>query len=108
MAKARPVLSDMSSAEFDESRRALHALMLVLENVASEVDAGNITADEAFTVLLTSLQNGKDDDISGVDGGSNDYAGTGLTVAGVKPTPTHPRRARVRNTLEDMTANSDF
>lgn len=108
MAKARPVLSDMSSAEFDETRRALHNLMLVLENVASEVDAGNITADEAFTALLTTLQNGKDEDISGIDSGANNYTGTDVTVAGVKPNPTHPRRARVQDSLVDMDKDSDF
>ncbi len=107
MAKARPVVSDMHSAEYDETRRALHDLMLVLENVASHVDAGTITADEAFTVLVTSLSNGVDSDITGVDSGANNYTGTGRNIAGVKPTPTHPRRPKSTE-LEEMSSDSDF
>lgn len=110
MAKALPVISDVSSAEVDEMRRSFHALMLVLENVASEVDAGNLTADEAFTVLLNTVSTGVDSDITGVDGGGNNYAGTGLTVSGVKPTPLHPRRARRVDAgkLSDLDVNSDY
>lgn len=108
MAKARPVVSDTSSVEVDEMRRGFHALLVMLENVAAEVDAGNITADEAFTVLLNSLSTGSDDDISGVDGGGNDYAGTGVAAVGVKPTPTHPRRGRPQTSLVDLDENSDY
>ncbi len=107
MAKAREVVADQHSAELDEMRRSLHALLLVLENVANEVDNGSITADEAFTALLTTLQAGLDSDITGVDGGGNDYAGTGLTVAGVKPSPLHPRRPR-NTDLVDLDKNSGY
>lgn len=107
MAKARPVVSDQHSAEVDEMRRSLHALLLVLQNVAFEVDAGNITADEAFTALLTTLSTAVDSDIATIDGGGNTYTGTGLTVAGVKPTPLHPRRPR-NGELADLTSTSNY
>ena len=110
MAKALPVISDVSSAEVDEMRRSFHALLVALQNVASEVDAGNITADEAFTVLLNTVSTGLDSDITGVDGGGNNYAGTGVVVSGVKPTPLHPRRARKVGVaaLVDLDENSEF
>lgn len=106
MARARKVVADMNSLEVDELRREFNALVLVLENLASEVDAGNITADEAFTALYTTLSTGTDSDITGVDSGGNDYSGTGLTVAGVKPEPQHPRQAR--GSLTSMTKTSVF
>jgi hypothetical protein len=107
MARAKEVVSDMHSQEFDQVRRSLHDLMLVLENVASEVDAGNITADEAFTVLTTTLSNGRDENISGVDGGGNNYTGTQREVVGVKPTPLHPERPKNSGTVS-MGSSSDF
>jgi hypothetical protein len=107
MARARKVVSDTHSAEMDEVRRTLHSLMLVLESVASSVDAGTITADEAFTALLAALQTGSDDDITNIDGGANDYVGSGKELAGVRPTPTHPRRPRITGS-EEMTKDSNY
>lgn len=104
MAKARRVVGDQNSEEFDQMRRCVHSIMLVLQNVASEVDAGNITADEAFTVLLTTLSTGVDADITAVDGGGNNYAGTTLAVEGVIPTPKHPRRPNVGK-IDDLDAS---
>lgn len=101
MAKGRRVVGDQNSEELDQMRRCLHGVVIALENVASEVDAGNITADEAFTVLLASLSTGLDSDITGVDGGANNYAGTAVALEGVIPTPKHPRRPNVGK-VEDL------
>lgn len=95
MAKARKVIADQNSAEFDALRRSVHAILVVLQNVAGAVDAGDITADEAFTVLYTTISAGLDADIALVDGGLNNYAGTNIAVEGIHPTPKHPRRPNV-------------
>ena len=102
MAKARPVVSDQHSAEFDELRRSHHNLLLVLEALAAEVDATTITAAEAFTVLAAALAAGADTSAAGTS-----HVPTGRELAGVKPTPLHPRRARARE-LVDMGVDSDF
>lgn len=106
MAKARLVVADQNSAELDQIRRGLNSLMVVLENLASEVDAGNITADEAFTALYTTMSTGSDGTIASIDGGANTYTGTGREVAGTRPTPLHPKQ--VRGTLRDMGTSDDF
>lgn len=106
MAKARLVVADQNSAELDQIRRGLNALMVVLENVASEVDAGNITADEAFTALLTTLSTGLDSTIASIDGGANTYTGTEREVVGCRPTPLHPKQ--VRGSLRSMSKDDDF
>lgn len=105
--RVRRVVSDNSSQEVDELRRQFNNLLLVLENVCSEVDATTITADEAFTVLATTLAAGSDASITGVDSGGNDHAGTNRELNGVRPAPTHPRRARVQKT-ESADATIDF
>ena len=106
MAKARLVVADQNSAELDQLRRSFNSLMVVLENCASEVDAGNITADEAFTALATTLSTGTDATIASIDGGANTYTGTARELLGVKPTPLHPRQ--VRGETRDMTADDKF
>lgn len=106
MARARLVVADMNSAEMDSLRRQFNNLLLVIENVSSEVDAGNITADEAFTALVTVLNSGVDGDIAAIDGGANNYAGTNREILGVKPTPLHPKQ--VRGVTRDMDKDSNF
>ena len=106
MAKSRPVVSDTPGDEFGELRRQFNNLLLVLENVCAAVDAADITADEAFTVLATTLSAGVDSDITGVDGGANNYAGTGRECAGVKPTPAV--RPNGQRALVDMDNGSDY
>lgn len=106
MARARLVVADTNSAEMDSLRRQFNNLLLVLENVCAEVDAGNITADEAFTALVAALNNGTDVDIALIDGGANNYAGSNRELLGVKPTPLHPRQ--VRGETRDMDKDSNF
>ncbi len=107
MAKAKQVVSDMSSAEFDLLRRQFNNLLVVLENVAASVHAGTITADEAFTALNSALSTGADSDIENIDSGSNDYVGSRKELLGVKPGPTHPKRPST-GAVVDMDENSDF
>lgn len=94
MARARKVVSDQSSQEFDELRRQFNNLLLVLErNARDEADA-TTTAVQAAEALATALETGADAD-------------TGREINGVRPTPTHPRRARNQST-EEMGTGSDY
>lgn len=98
MAKARVVIGDQNSAEFDELRRSYNSLLLVLENIASQVSDSTLTAEEGFTALAAALRTGVDagDDPAG-------YVGTQRQVVGVKSTPTIPlRRAEDVSKLVDM------
>jgi hypothetical protein len=106
MAKARLVVADVGSTELDQLRRSVNALFVVLQNIASEVDAASITADEAFTVILNSLSTGVDSSITGVDGGANNYAGTQREVVGTKPTPSQPMPPR--GGIANMLASDKF
>ena len=81
MARARKVVSDMSSAEFDELRRQFNNLLEIIENAA---DLSELQATIA----------------AGVDANN-----TGREINGVRPTPTHPRRAR---NLDTEAMGSDY
>lgn len=93
MAKVRLVVGDTPSVEVDQLRRSMNALLLIIENVASQVSAGDVTAEEGFTALQAALSAGMDDDIEGVGGGSNNYVGTKVEVVGLRPMNRHPRWA---------------
>jgi len=94
MARARKVVSDVSSQEFDELRRQFNNLLLILErNARDEADA-TTTAVQAAEALATAIETGTDAD-------------TGREINGVRPTPTHPRRARNQST-EEMDGSSDY
>jgi hypothetical protein len=82
MARARKVVSDQSSQEFDELRRNFNNLLLIIEG----------------TTDLTSLK-------AAIVAGNDSV--TGVDINGVRPTPTHPRRARNLGT-EEMTSASDY
>ncbi len=82
MARARKVVSDQNSQEFDELRSQFNNLLLILEG----------TTD--FSTLQTALTAGND-------------TVTGRDINGVRPTPTHPRRPRDLGT-EAMGLDSDY
>jgi hypothetical protein len=88
MAKARPVVSDSSSAEIDELRRQFNNLLILLERVGAEVVATTLTAEEALQVVSDSITAGRDTTTT------SGHVPTLRELNGVKPTPTHPRRAR--------------
>lgn len=97
--RVRRVVSDNSSQEVDELRRQFNNLLLILENVATE-NAGAMTVDQAFAAIAQALSTGTDSD-------SANHVGTGREINGVRPAPTHPRRARVQKT-ESADATIDF
>jgi len=74
MARARRVVSDMNSQEFDELRRQFNNLLAIIEAAAD------------LTALKLAITNGVD------------AAATGREINGVRPTPTHPRRPRNQDT----------
>jgi len=106
MAKARLVVADVGSTELDQLRRSVNALFVVLQNIADQVDAGTMTADESFTVLLNTLFTGIDSSITGISGGGNNYAGTQREVVGTKPTPSQPMPPR--GGITNMLASDKF
>lgn len=97
--RVRRVVSDNSSAEVDELRRQFNNLLLILETVCTE-HAGAMTDDQAFAALAQALS-------TGIDSDSTNHVGTGREINGVRPTPTHPRRARVQST-ESADKTIDF
>lgn len=105
MAKARLVVGDQNSAELDVFKRSYNSLLLVLENVAAEVVATTITADEAFAVIAHVLAGGVDDSASGVAA----HAPTNRFVVGVKSTPVIPPRAvESKGSLVEMSDKDSF
>jgi len=93
MARARKVVSDMNSQEFDELRRQFNNLVAILERFAAEEAATTTTAVQAAAGLAAALTTGVDSDVS-------PHVGTGREINGVRPTPTHPRRPRNQDTEE--------
>ena len=76
MARARKVVADMSSQEHSELRRQFNNLIAIIEGAAD------------LAAIQTAIT-------AGVD-----TAVTGREINGVRPTPTHPRRARNLDTEE--------
>lgn len=100
MARARKVVSDQNSQEFDELRRQFNNLLLILQQNAAEEAAATTTAVQAAAALEDAL-------VAGVDVDNSPHVGTGREINGVRPTPTHPRRPRKLET-EDMGNDSDY
>jgi hypothetical protein len=90
MAKARVVVGDQNSAEFDALKRSFNSLLVVLEQIATEVDATTLTAIQGFTALKTALS-------TGVDSSAAPHVGTGRFVVGVKSSPVLPPRGPVES-----------
>lgn len=109
MAKRRRVMADAASAEVTELRRSFNTLLLVLENISEQVDAATITATEGFVALGLAISTGTDSDVTGINGGANNYTGTGLEVSGVKVTnPVAPKRLPDRGTEEFAVTDTDL
>lgn len=101
--RVRKVVSDNSSQEVDELRRQFNNLLLVLENVCAEVAATTVAdAETGLEALGLAISSGLDSTAS-----VTNHVGTGRELNGVRPTPTHPRRARVQKT-ETADATIDF
>lgn len=101
-AKARVVIGDQNSAEFDALRRSFNSLLVILQNIAAEQAAATTTAVQAAAALSSALS-------TGLDSSSAPHVGTGRMVYGVQPSPLAPARAAEEQAkLVDMTASSKF
>lgn len=101
--RVRRVVSDNSSQEVDELRRQFNNLLLVVENMCALVAAGTVTTAElGLEALGLAISTGTDTTAS-----VTNHVGTGRELNGVRPTPTHPRRARVQKT-ESADSTIDF
>lgn len=95
MAKARKVVGDQNSEELDQLRRCVHTLMIMLENLGT--DLANATADSSVTNIGVGLAAALS---TGVDSAATGYTGSGLNIEGVDPTPKAPRRPSVGKVVD--------
>lgn len=96
--KAKVVIGDQASAEYDALKRSYNSLLLVLKNISDEVVATTLTPIQGFQAISNALA-------TGVDGSGTPapHVGTGRMVTGIKSTPSIPiRRAEETSTLVDM------
>lgn len=104
MAKARVVISDQNSAEFDELRRSYNSLLLILENICAEVTATTLTAAQGFEALDAALSTGVDS-----SGTPSPHVGTGRQLVGLKGSPVRPlRKAEDATKLVEMAAADKY
>jgi len=87
MAKARLIRGDQSSAEFDQLRKTVNALLLILENAGNAV-TGGATAGAALQAVAEGITAGADTNPQA----RASYTGTGVEIVGLKPTAKHPDR----------------
>jgi len=95
--RARLVIGDQSSQEFDELRRNFNALLLLLEDLGARLAAEVVTAPSAADgEILAVFQSLSDAITSGADTDPNTllvtHVPTSLEINGLKPTPRHPTR----------------
>ncbi len=101
MARARLVISDVSSEEVDQLRRTVNTLILMLETAEASITAG-ASAAEVLGAWADGVRTGTDDNPDSV----SNVVSTGREIVGLKPTPTHPRR--VLQQLRSMSVSDDF
>jgi len=105
MAKRRKVQAT-GNAEVFEVRRQFNNLLLILENISEQVDAATITSTEGFVALGLAIDTGLDSSVTGINGGANNYSGTGLELVGVKAVNPVPQRGP-RSPLVPMASTDD-
>ena len=88
MARVRLVVGDQSSAEVDQLRRTVNALLLVLENLAGTTFTDHADLQEA---LANTLSTGVDSDFTTTTS-ADSYVGTNVEVVGLRPMNRHPSR----------------
>jgi hypothetical protein len=86
--RVRRLVSDKNSAEVDQLRRTVNALLLVLENLST---TSFTTVTDLQEALANTLATGVDSDYTTPES-SDSYVGTGVELVGVRPTPKHPVR----------------
>jgi uncharacterized protein YgbK (DUF1537 family) len=101
MALVREVTGDQSSAEVDQLRRTVNALLVALQQVGDNVAAGD-TAEDALQALAEGLAVGSDSDPEGtlVSGSAS-----GAELVGVRPYAKHPRRPGHETLAKAMTTD---
>ena len=97
--RARLIVADQSSQEFDHMRRSYNALLLILEDLgarlAAEVTTAPSAADLEILAVFQSISDGIRDGVdSDPDSELGTHVPTSLPIEGLRPTPRHPRRAR--------------
>lgn len=103
MAKARNVVGDQNSEELDVLRRCVHTMLIMLENLGTDLEAAADFTD------VNNIGIGLNAAIStGLDSAATDYTGSGLEIAGVNPTPKHPKRPQsaAAGALKDLDLNN--
>jgi hypothetical protein len=88
MAQVRLVVGDQSSAEVDQLRRTVNALLLVLENLSGTTFTALADFQEA---LANSISTGTDGDFTTATN-SDSYTGTGVELVGLRVMNPHPPR----------------
>jgi hypothetical protein len=88
---ALPVVNDTPSEVVTELRREMNNLLFILSNIGAQVDAATITATEGWVALTLALESGTDSDVTGINGGANNYTGTALEIECLKVLPSRPR-----------------
>ncbi len=103
MAKARKVVGDQNSEELDVLRRCVHTMLIMLENLGTDLAAATLIGDvnDVGTGLQAAIS-------SGLDSAATSYTGSGLEIAGVNPTPKHPKRPQsaAAGALKDLDPNN--
>lgn len=95
MAKVRKVIGDQNSEELDQLRRCVHTLMIMLENLGTDLGAAADFTD------VNNIGDGLNAAfVTGVDTAATDYTGSGLVVEGVDPTPKAPKRPTVGKVVD--------
>ena len=101
MAKARLVVADQHSAELDQIRRTVNAILLMIEGAEASLTAG-ASAENVLNAWADGVGVGVDSNPSGI----SNVVATNVELVGIKPTPLHPRHPR--GALRSMAAADKF
>jgi len=88
MAFVRLTVGDQSSAEFDQLRRTVNALLLMLESAADSITA-TATAEDVLNAWAAEVTAGRDTN----PGAIANVVSTGVEIVGLRPMNRHPARA---------------
>lgn len=101
MAKARVVIGDQQSEEFDELRRLCHTLLHMLESAEASLTAG-ATAEDVLNAWADAVRTGTDDNPESIA----NIAPTNRAVVGVVQDRVQPPRHRRESQAIDLDAGS--
>ena len=96
MAKARVVVGDQQSEEFDELRRTVHTLLHMLESAKEAIDTNGADAEQVLEAWADAVITGKDDNPTGIV----NVVPTNREVLGVHPSRALPARPRMTQTVD--------